>query len=110
MPLTDTQTLIIILAVAFGTMITRFLPFLLFPKTKKTPEIISCLGKTLPAAMMGLLVVYCLKDISAVNPPYGIPELISVSAVVILHILKRNALLSIAGGTAVYMLLVQHVF
>jgi branched-subunit amino acid transport protein AzlD len=109
-PLTGIETLIIILAVAAGAMLTRFLPFLLFPENKKPPEFVSYLGKTLPAAAMGLLVVYCLKNVSLAAAPYGIPELIGVAAVVLLHIWKGSALLSIGGGTVVYMLLVQLVF
>lgn len=110
MQLTPMQTIIMILAIAAGTMITRFTPFFLFPENKKQPKIILYLGNMLPAAMMGLLVVYCLKNISIVKEPYGIPELISISAIVILHKWKNNVLLSIAGGTAIYMLLVQAVF
>jgi branched-subunit amino acid transport protein AzlD len=110
MLLTPVQTLIMILAVALGSMITRVTPFLLFPENKKLPESISYLGHMLPPAMMGLLVVYCLKNISVISEPHGIPELISISAIVILHKWKHNVLLSIAGGTALYMFLVQVVF
>lgn len=110
MPLTGLETLLLILAVAAGTMLTRFLPFLLFPENKKPPEFVSYLGKTLPAAAMGLLVVYCLKNVSLMAAPYGIPELFGIAAVVLLHAWKNNALLSIGAGTAVYMLLVQFVF
>jgi branched-subunit amino acid transport protein AzlD len=99
-----------ILAVALGTMITRFSPFLLFPESKKQPEIIIYLGRMLPPAMMGLLVVYCLKGISLVNAPHGIPEAIAISVIVLLHKWKNNVLLSIGIGTAVYMFLVQVVF
>lgn len=108
--LTKTQTLIMIFAIAFGTMITRFLPFFLFPENKKTPEIIVYLGKVLPPAMMGLLVVYCLKGISIVSSPYGIPEILSILLIIILHKWKGNSLLSIGGGTILYMFLVQSVF
>lgn len=110
MPLTGPQTLIIILAVAFGTIITRFTPFLLFPEGKQPPKFISYLGGVLPAAMMGLLVVYCLREVSLASAPHGIPELISVAAVILLHRWKNNVLLSIGGATALYMILVQLVF
>lgn len=110
MPLTGTQTLIIILSVALGTIITRFTPFLLFPEGKQPPKFISYLGGVLPAAMMGLLVVYCLRGISLASAPHGVPELISVAVVVLLHLWKNNVLLSIGGATAIYMFLVQLVF
>ena len=101
------QTFIIILAVAFGTMLTRFLPFFLFPESKEPPGAILYLGRVLPPAMMGLLVVYCLKNVSVVKSPHGVPELIAIGVIVVLHKIKRNTLLSIGGGTMVYMLLVQ---
>ena len=108
--LTKIQTIIMILAIALGTMITRFLPFLLFPENKKTPEIIVYLGKVLPPAMMGLLVVYCLKGISITSSPYGIPEILAIVLIIILHKWKRNSLLSIGGGTMLYMFLIQNIF
>ncbi|MEG1930060.1 MAG: branched-chain amino acid transporter permease [Anaerovorax sp.] len=110
MPLTPTQTLIIILAVAFGTMITRFLPFLLFPERKDPPKYITYLGQVLPPAMMGLLVVYALKGVSFTSAPHGLPELLSIIAIVFLHKWKSNMLISIGGGTALYMLLIQVLF
>jgi len=110
MLLTPVQTFIMILAVALGTIITRFTPFILFPENKELPHNIKYLGKMLPPAMMGLLVVYCLKNVSIANEPHGIPELIAILAIVILHRLKSNVLLSIAGGTIIYMILVQMVF
>lgn len=110
MPLTNTQTFIIILSIALGAVITRFLPFLLFPEHKSPPQFIVYLGKLLPPAMMGLLVVYCLKNISPLSMPYGIPEVIAILAIVILHHWKHNVLLSICGGTILYMFLLQVVF
>lgn len=110
MYLTPMQTLGVILAVAAGTQLTRWLPFWLFPENKKPPAVVTYLGRVLPAAVMGLLVVYCLKSVSFLHAPYGLPELLAVAAVVILHHWKGNVLLSIAGGTALYMLLVQVVF
>ena len=108
--MTLTQQMITILVVVLGTMATRFLPFVLFPGDKPTPKYIQYLGKVLPAAVFGLLVVYCLKDVSFLTGSHGIPELISIGVVVALHLWKRQMLLSIAGGTVCYMLLVQLVF
>lgn len=110
MRLTDMQTLVIIAAVALGTVLTRFLPFFLFPDHKKPPGYIVYLGKVLPLAVMGLLVVYCLKGVSFLKMPYGIPEALSVLLVVLLHKWKRNTLVSIAGGTVLYMVLIQGFF
>lgn len=96
--------------VVLGTMMTRFLPFLLFPADKPTPKYVQYLGKVLPAAVFGLLVIYCLKDVSVFTGSHGIPELIAIGVVVLLHLWKKQMLLSIAGGTICYMLLVQLVF
>ena len=93
-----------------GTILLRFLPFLLFPSGKKTPAFVTYLGKVLPFAMIGLLVVYCLKDVSVFSGSHGLPELIAIAAVVVLHVWRRNSLLSVASGTICYMLLVQFVF
>ena len=110
MTLTPLQTLGIILAVAAGTQLTRWLPFWLFPEKKQPPAVVAYLGKVLPPAMMGLLVVYCLRSISWLSAPHGAPELIAIAAVAGLHLWKRNVLPSIAGGTVLYMVLVQAVF
>lgn len=110
MYLSPIETIGIILAVALGTMITRFLPFVLFPESKEPPEAINYLGKVLPAAMMGLLVVYCLKGISLTKGSRGLPEFIAITAIVIVHQWKHNVLLSIVGGSILYMILVQVVF
>ncbi|MDY5776089.1 MAG: branched-chain amino acid transporter permease [Lachnospiraceae bacterium] len=96
--------------VVLGTMMTRFLPFLLFPADKPTPKYVQYLGKVLPAAVFGLLVIYCLKDVNIFTGSHGIPELIAIGVVVLLHLWKKQILLSIAGGTICYMLLVQLVF
>ena len=96
--------------VVLGTMMTRFLPFLLFPADKPTPKYVQYLGKVLPAAVFGLLVIYCLKDVNIFTGSHGIPELIAIGVVVMLHLWKKQMLLSIAGGTICYMLLVQLVF
>lgn len=108
--MTVQQQVITILMVVLGTMLTRFLPFLIFPADKPTPKYIQYLGKVLPAAALGLLVVYCLKDVSVFQGSHGIPELISVILIVVLHFWKRQMLLSIAGGTICYMVLVHTVF
>jgi len=107
---TTAQALIIIAVLAFGTAITRFLPFVLFRNAAATPRYVHDLGKLLPPAAISLLVVYCLRYISFTAPPHGIPEAIAIVVVAALHIWKKNTLLSIAAGTASYMLLVQFVF
>lgn len=96
--------------VVLGTVMTRFVPFLVFPAGKPTPKYIQYLGKVLPAAVFGLLVIYCLKNVSLFAGSHGIPELIGIAVVVGLHLWKRQMLISIAGGTVCYMLLVQFVF
>lgn len=96
--------------VVLGTMLTRFLPFLLFPAGKPTPKYIQYLGRVLPASVFGLLVIYCLKNVSVFTGSHGIPELLAILLVVVLHLWKRQMLLSIAGGTVFYMILVQTVF
>ena len=108
--MTVTQQLITIAVVALGTMLTRFLPFLVFPEGKPTPKYVQYIGKALPGAVFGLLVIYCLKNVSLFAGSHGLPELIAIAVVVLLHLWKRQMLLSIAGGTAVYMLLVQLIF
>ena len=110
MPLSAQKSLIIILIVAITTFATRVTPFLVFPKGKPIPLIIHYLGKVLTPAVIGMLVIYCLKDTKILLQPYGIPELISIAVVAILHIWKRNNLLSIGVGTVFYMLLIQVVF
>ena len=110
MTMTVMQSFITIGVVVLATMLTRFLPFLLFPEGKTPPPYIGYLGKVLPAAAIGLLVVYCLRNISPFRAPFGLPELISFAVILVLHLYKRNTLLSLLGGTACYMLLVQLVF
>lgn len=108
--MTLTQQIITVGMVVLGTMLTRFLPFLVFPAGKPTPRYIRYLGRVLPGAVFGLLVVYCLKHVDLLTDSHGLPELIAVGVVVALHLWKRQMLLSIAGGTVCYMLLVQAVF
>ena len=95
---------------AVATMLTRFLPFLVFRADKPTPKYIRYLGKALPAAIFGMLVVYCLKGVNIASAPYGMPELIGVLAVIVLHLAFRKTLLSIVGGTVIYVLLVNLIF
>ncbi len=108
--MTLTQEIITISMVVLGTVITRFLPFAVFGKGKTTPKYIQYLGKVLPSAVFGMLVIYCLKNVSIVTGSHGIPELIGILVTIGLHLWKRQMLLSIAGGTICYMLLVQLVF
>ena len=108
--MTLTQQIITIAMVVLGTMITRFLPFLVFPAGKETPKYIQYVGKVLPAAVFGLLVVYCLRSVDLFSGNHGLPEAISIALVIALYVWKRQMLLSIAGGTVCYMLLVQLVF
>lgn len=102
--------ILIIVAMVVGTVITRFLPFILFPAGKETPKFVDFLGGTLPFATMGLLVVYCLKNVSLVAAPHGLPEFFAILLIIVLHRMKGNSLLSIGAGTVFYMFLVQVVF
>lgn len=99
-----------IAVVALVTAGLRFLPFLIFGEKRTTPPLVTYLGQVLPYAIMGMLVVYCLKEVSFLSGSFGIPELIGCAVVALLHIWKRNTLLSIGAGTVCYMLLVQLVF
>lgn len=104
------QQLLTIAVVALGTMLTRFLPFLVFPGGKETPKFIQYLGKYLPGAVFGLLIVYCLKHVNLLSGSHGIPEAVAIAVVAGLHLWKHQMLLSVAGGTLCYMLMVQLVF
>ena len=106
----DFHSVLLIAVIALVTAGLRFLPFLVFGENRKTPPLISYLGQVLPFAIMGMLVVYCLKDVSFTDAPFGIPEVIGCAVVTLLHIWKRNTLLSIGAGTLCYMLLIQFVF
>lgn len=110
MTMTFSQQIITLLVIMLGTMATRFLPFVLFPSDKPTPCYIQALGKVLPGAVFGLLIIYCLKDVSIFKGNHAIPEIISIILVVLLHLWKRKMLLSIAAGTICYMLLIQYIF
>ena len=104
------QALLVILVSAAATFLTRALPFFLFPPHKKTPEFICYLGKMLPYATIGMLLVYCLKDVSVLKWSHGLPEAIALLAITAGHLCKRNILLSVGGGTIFYMILVQCIF
>ena len=108
MILTPTQSLALILVMAAVTFLLRGLPFLLF--AKNTPKPILYLGDVLPYSVMAMLVVYCLKGVNFLGGSHGIPEVIAVAVVVLLHKWKHNTLLSILAGTVCYMILVQAVF
>lgn len=108
--MTLTEEILTIGLCALATMLTRFLPFLVFRADKPTPKYIRYLGKALPAAIFGMLVVYCLKNVDVTAGAHGVPELLAIAVVTGLHLWKRNMLLSIGGGTVCYMLLVQFVF
>ena len=108
--MTLTQQIITIGAAIAGTLITRFLPFIVFPANRKPPAFVSYLGSVLPAAAMGLLVVYSLRSVDLFSGTHGIPEAIALISVLALHLWRRNMLISIAGGTLLYMVLIQVVF
>ena len=108
--MTTAQRILTVGAVVLGTMATRFLPFLLFPASKPTPRYVQYLGRVLPYAVMGLLLIYCLKEVRVTAWPYGIPELIGLAVTAALQLWRKNMLLSIAAGTVLYMALVQVVF
>ena len=107
---TESELILMILLMAAGTFLTRALPFILLPESKETPKLVLYIGRLLPAASMGLLIVYCLRDVTFTAFPFGIPELLGIAVVAILHKWKGNVLLSIFGGTIFYMVLVQMVF
>ncbi|MDR1764830.1 MAG: AzlD domain-containing protein [Lachnospiraceae bacterium] len=103
-----TKLAMIVAAMAAGTMLTRFLPFLVYRSEKEMPAFMVFLNGTLPYATIGMLVVYCLKDISLAHAPHGLPEFAAVALVAALHAWKRNVLLSIGVGTVFYMAVVQN--
>ncbi len=110
MTMTLSQQIITIAMVVLGTLITRFLPFIVFPSGNKIPKYVQYLGKVLAAAVFGMLVVYSLRNVSIFEGNHGLPELIAIVVVILLHLWKKNMLVSIAGGTVCYMLLIQFVF
>jgi branched-subunit amino acid transport protein AzlD len=106
----NTHSILLVVIISVVTMVLRFIPMWVFGNGQQTPKLIQYMGKVLPYAIMGMLVVFCLKDVSLIRPPYGILELIACMIVVGLHVWKRNTALSIVGGTVVYMILVQGLF
>ena len=106
----DLHSALMVAVVALVTIALRFAPFLIFRSSKQTPAFVAYLGRVLPYAIMGMLVVYCLRNISFASAPHGAPELIACAVVAALHLWKRNTLISIVGGTVCYMLLIQLVF
>lgn len=105
-----TNGILILVAGTLATLITRFLPFAMFHGKRGEHPFITYLGMVLPYASIGLLVVYALKDVSFIQSPYGLPEAIALFVLYIIHKWLQNPLISIAGGTVVYMFLVQTVF
>ena len=110
MPISGIESIVIILVVSVTTFLTRFLPFAIFPPQKEIPKVIKYLGNVLPPAVIGMLVVYCLKSMKITGFPFGLPEIIASVTVILLHLWKRSNLLSIGVGTVLYMVLVQTVF
>ena len=108
--MTTAEQIITISLCVLGTVLTRFLPFAVFRSNRPTPRYIQYLGKVLPGAIFAMLVVYCLRNVSLLQGSHGLPELIAIAATIGLHLWKRQMLLSIAGGTICYMLLIQFVF
>jgi len=108
--LTGLPLFITIVVIAGGTVLTRVLPFLIFPQGKETPVFVKRLQLLLPSAVIGLLVVYCLRYVDVFSSSHGLPECLSITVIVIFHLWRKNTLLSIMSGTILYMLLVQNVF
>lgn len=108
--MTLSQQIITIFMCVLGTVLTRFLPFAVFSSKRPAPQYIQYLGKVLPGAIFAMLVIYCLRNVSLLQGSHGLPELIAIAATVGLHLWKRQMLLSIAGGTVCYMLLIQFLF
>ena len=107
---TTSELILFFTIIALGTLLTRALPFLLFPENKPIPKYIKYLADILPFTIIGMLVVYCLKDIRILQSPHALPEAISIVVIILLHIWKKNTLLSIGGGALLYMFLIQYVF
>lgn len=105
--MTTLQRIITIAVIVMGTVLTRAIAFIAFPSGRKTPAYVRYLGRVLPAAALGMLVIYCLKDVNLLAGTHGIPELVSLAVVAGLHLWRKNMFLSIAAGTACYMLLVN---
>ena len=108
--MTDLHAVLLVAVASAVTILLRFLPFAVFSGRRNTPAFVVYLGKVLPYAIMGMLVVYCLRNVQSASAPFGAPELIGIAVTAGLHIWRRNSLLSIGAGTVCYMLLVQLVF
>ena len=108
--MTNAQLILTVAIIMGATMLTRFLSFLVFPAGRETPAFIRYLGKVLPAAAMAMLVIYCYKGVDVTGGNHGAPELIAGLAVAVLHKWKHSMLLSIGGGTALYLVLIHLVF
>lgn len=106
----STHAVALITVIALVTFLTRLLPFLIFPASKEPPRFVTYLSNVLPAAVMGMLIIYCLKDVSLLAATHGLPELIAILLVVVSYIWKRNTLISVLIGTVSYMILIQWVF
>ena len=106
----DVHGALLVAVVAGVTALIRFLPFVVFGGGRPTPRFIVYLAGVLPCAIMAMLVVYCLRNVDVMHFAYGLPELIAIAVTIALHLWKKQMLLSIAGGTVCYMLLVQFVF
>lgn len=106
----EKHALLILLSMGFATLMTRILPVLIFGRGEKVPGTVLYLGKVVPYTAMGLLIVYCLKDVSLTEAPHGLPELIALAMVIASYLWKRNTILSVVIGTLIYMLLLQKVF
>lgn len=108
--MTTQQIILTVIIIALTTFATRFLPFLIFPEGKKIPKTVDYLERVLPFAMIGMLIVYCFKDVRPFAPPYGLPEWIASVVLVLIYKLTRKMILTIGGGLIAYMILVQFVF
>ncbi|MBQ8989751.1 MAG: branched-chain amino acid transporter permease [Prevotella sp.] len=105
--MTQTEQIITIALMALMTVATRALPFIIFPPGHTTPRYITYLGRVLPLAVFGMLVVYCLKDVQWLSGTHGVPELIGITATILVHLWRRQMLWSIAAGTIVYLLIIR---
>ena len=108
--MTVTEQIITVASVVVATMLTRFLPFLIIGTNRETPKYIQYLGKIFPCAIFALLIVYCLRNVDIFSGSHGLPELLGIISTAMIHLLKRQMLLSMAAGTIIYMFLVQYIF
>ena len=104
-----TQQIITIILIALATISTRALPFVLFPSKTHTPRFVQFLGKYLASAVFGMLVIYCLKDVAFLRGNHGLPQMLGILACIVLHLWRKNMLLTIAGGTIFYMIIIHYI-